>query len=55
MELPTDNNSIIVPVMEIKMEEVPRGVDLFYMIHNSTDIKEILDRGLNGPLDCEKR
>ena len=58
MKLPSDNNLTNVPKMETKMKEVlevPRGVNMFYLLHNSRDIKEILNRGLNRTSDCGKR
>ena len=57
MEIPTDNSSINMSETENKPEpeperkpqteivrEIPSGVELFYALHNSTQIEEILKK-----------
>ena len=61
MEVPTGNNSINVTESETKPEparEIPSGLDLFYALHNSMEIEEILKKDQlpkNGQTDCQKR
>ena len=70
MEIPTDNSSINMAETENKLEtepeskpdpelvrEIPSGVDLFYALHNSTQIEEILKKDqlpMDGLTDCQK-
>ena len=70
MEIPTDNSSINMAETENKLEpeperkpepelvrQIPNGVDLFYALHNSTQIEEILKKDqlpMDGLTDCQK-
>ena len=70
MEIPTDNSSINMAEIDNKTEtqpeskqepelvrEIPSGVDLFYALHNSTQIEGILKKDqlpMDGLTDCQK-
>ena len=70
MEMSTDNSSINMAETENKPEteaeskldlelvwEIPSGLDLFYALHNSTQIEEILKKDqlpMHGLTDCQK-
>ena len=56
MEMPKGNSSINITEVGNKatgqVRETRSGLDLFYTVHNSTDIEEILKRNLTRPDGC---